>query len=175
MKENFIYALKCPLTDEIKYVGQTINGITRPLEHIINKSHSSKVNAWVNGLSEMGLSPHIIILEKELHRKELNSREIYWIHYYIKAGHKLLNVSHYDFDLTVEKHEENPLNMLSIAKFVKVCRRKMGYTQPQFSKLAGVGLRFLRELEQGKDHIRMDKVLQCTNILGGTIGIVANK
>lgn len=175
MNSNFIYALKCPLTDEIKYVGQTINGINRPLDHIINKSHSNKVNAWVNGLSEMGLSPHIIILEKDLHKKEINCREIHWIHYYIKAGNKLLNVSHYDFDITTEKLEVSHKNTVPIAKFVKVGRRKMGYTQPQFSKIAGVGLRFVRELEQGKDHLRMDKILQCISILGGTIGIIDNK
>ena len=45
--------------------------------------------------------------------------------------------------------------MNKIAEFVKTQRKAAGLTQEQF---AGLGLRFVRELEQGKTTVRMDKV-----------------
>lgn len=48
--------------------------------------------------------------------------------------------------------------MNPIAKFVKVNRRAAGLTQEEFAIRSGPGLRFVRELEQGKETVRMDKV-----------------
>lgn len=45
-----------------------------------------------------------------------------------------------------------------IAEFVKKSRREAGLTQEEFAMRSGLGLRFVRELEQGKDSVRMDKV-----------------
>jgi y4mF family transcriptional regulator len=45
-------------------------------------------------------------------------------------------------------------------------RKRMGLNQIDFAKRAGVGLRFLRELERGKISIRMDKLLQVLTFLG---------
>lgn len=50
--------------------------------------------------------------------------------------------------------------MNTIANFVKSERKKAGLTQEEFALRSGVGLRFLRELEQGKETCRMDKVNQ---------------
>lgn len=49
---------------------------------------------------------------------------------------------------------------------IKTLRKKNGLTQIEFARRAGVGLRFLRELEQGKITIRMDKFLQVLAFLG---------
>jgi len=54
----------------------------------------------------------------------------------------------------------------NIAYQIKILRKKNGLTQIEFAKRAGVGLRFLRELEQGKATIRMDKLMQVLNFLG---------
>ncbi|MCR5217052.1 helix-turn-helix transcriptional regulator [Treponema sp.] len=48
--------------------------------------------------------------------------------------------------------------MNPVADFVKTERKKAGLTQEEFAMRCGVGLRFLRDLEQGKDSCRMDKV-----------------
>ena len=48
--------------------------------------------------------------------------------------------------------------MNKIAKFVKTQRKAAGLTQEQFAMRSGLGLRFVRELEQGKTTVRMDKV-----------------
>ncbi len=45
-----------------------------------------------------------------------------------------------------------------IAEFIKANRRAAGLTQEEFAIRSGLGLRFVRELEQGKPTVRMDKV-----------------
>lgn len=45
-----------------------------------------------------------------------------------------------------------------IAEFIKTSRRAAGLTQEEFAIRSGLGLRFVRELEQGKETVRMDKV-----------------
>ena len=48
--------------------------------------------------------------------------------------------------------------MNQIAKFIKENRKAAGLTQEEFAMRSGLGLRFIRELEQGKETVRMDKV-----------------
>ena len=48
--------------------------------------------------------------------------------------------------------------MNPIAKFIKQNRKAAGLTQEEFAIRSGLGLRFVRELEQGKETVRMDKV-----------------
>ena len=48
--------------------------------------------------------------------------------------------------------------MNKIAAFIKENRKAAGLTQEEFAARSGLGLRFIRELEQGKETVRMDKV-----------------
>ena len=48
--------------------------------------------------------------------------------------------------------------MNTIAEFIKQKRKEAGLTQEEFALRSGLGLRFIRELEQGKETVRMDKV-----------------
>ena len=48
--------------------------------------------------------------------------------------------------------------MNRIAEFIKENRKASGLTQEEFAIRSGLGLRFVRELEQGKETVRMDKV-----------------
>ncbi len=50
------------------------------------------------------------------------------------------------------------MNNLSIT--VKMLRRQYNLTQEELSLKSGVGLRFVRDLEQGKETLRLDKVNQ---------------
>ncbi len=59
--------------------------------------------------------------------------------------------------------------MNKIATFIKESRRSAGLTQEEFSIRSGLGIRFVRELEQGKKTVRMDKV----NIALGMFGMEA--
>ena len=56
--------------------------------------------------------------------------------------------------------------MINIISQIRDLRKKNGLTQIEFAKRAGVGLRFLRELEQGKTTVRMDKLMQVLDFLG---------
>lgn len=61
---------------------------------------------------------------------------------------------------------------VSIVEFIKEKRKQLGLTQPELAERAGVGLRFIRELEQGKQSVRLDKVNQVLALFGGQIGVV---
>ena len=55
---------------------------------------------------------------------------------------------------------------MSLSDFLKDKRKKLNLTQQQLAEKAGVGLRFVRELEQGKTTLRMDKVNQVLKLFG---------
>ena len=55
---------------------------------------------------------------------------------------------------------------MNIQQFVKEKRKATGLTQPDLAQRAGVGLRFIRDLEQGKTTLRMDKVNQVLRTFG---------
>ena len=56
--------------------------------------------------------------------------------------------------------------MSIIGEYVKTERKKAGLSQEDFAMRSGLGLRFVRELEQGKDTVRMDKVNQALAMFG---------
>ena len=58
------------------------------------------------------------------------------------------------------------MKMNVIGKYVKSQRRKAGLTQEEFAIRSGLGLRFVRELEQGKKSVRLDKVNQALSMFG---------
>lgn len=53
-----------------------------------------------------------------------------------------------------------------LSKFLKEKRKSVKLTQPELASKAGVGLRFIRELEQGKKTLRIDKVNQVLILFG---------
>ncbi|MCK5015060.1 MAG: helix-turn-helix transcriptional regulator [Candidatus Omnitrophica bacterium] len=56
--------------------------------------------------------------------------------------------------------------IVNIALQIRNLRKKSKLTQVDFAKRAGVGLRFIRELEGGKTTVRMDKLMQVLDFLG---------
>ena len=56
--------------------------------------------------------------------------------------------------------------MNKIADFIQQKRKEAGLTQEEFAMRSGLGLRFVRELEQGKPTVRMDKVNQALAMFG---------
>lgn len=55
---------------------------------------------------------------------------------------------------------------LSLSDFIKEKRKQLKLAQPELAERAGVGLRFVRELEQGKQPVRLDKVNQVLALFG---------
>lgn len=60
----------------------------------------------------------------------------------------------------------------TLSSYVKEMRKQFGLTQIDLAEKSGVGLRFVRELEQGKETLRLDKVNQVLLLFGQEIGPV---
>lgn len=65
------------------------------------------------------------------------------------------------------------MNNLPLNEYVKTKRKALGLSREEFALKAGVGLRFLRELEQGKETLKMDKVNQVLKLFGMELGVVS--
>ena len=61
---------------------------------------------------------------------------------------------------------------MKIAAFVKAKRKNLGLTQIILAEKAGVGLRFVRDLEQNKPTLRLDKVNQVLDLFGSEVGVI---
>ena len=61
---------------------------------------------------------------------------------------------------------------MTLSKYVKTMRKEHNITQVELSEKSGVGLRFVRKLEQGKQTLRLDKVNQILNLFGCEVGVV---
>ena len=57
-----------------------------------------------------------------------------------------------------------------LSDFLKEKRKKLKLSQRQLAEKAGVGLRFVRDMEQGKTTLRMDKVNQVLKLFGHELG-----
>lgn len=53
-----------------------------------------------------------------------------------------------------------------VAQFIRNKRRELHLTQIELADIAGVGLRFIRELEQGKPNLKTDKINQVLLFFG---------
>lgn len=54
--------------------------------------------------------------------------------------------------------------MNNLSTTVKILRKQYNLTQEELSLKSGVGLRFVRDLEQGKETLRLDKVNQLLDL-----------
>lgn len=64
------------------------------------------------------------------------------------------------------------MEYLSLSKYVKQMHKLYNLTQVDLSEKSGVGLRFVRELERGKQSLRLAKVNQILNLFGSEVGVV---
>jgi len=60
-----------------------------------------------------------------------------------------------------------------LSQFLKEKRKHANLTQPDLAIKAGVGLRFIRDIEQGKTSLRMDKVNQVLKLFGHELGPIS--
>ncbi len=93
----FVYVLKDPRNNEVRYVG-----ITHSLEHRF-KGHLSRLSeptpksTWVAELNNLGLVPEMSVIEAGTEWLEGKKREEYWIAYYWPSG-RLFNGVYYTPD-----------------------------------------------------------------------------
>jgi len=89
----YIYVLKDPITDEIRYVGKTIDANKRLKEHV-RKSTSSKTykNNWIQQLIKKSLLPKLEIVDL-VSEENWGEHEQQWINKFRSEGVKLTNIA----------------------------------------------------------------------------------
>jgi predicted GIY-YIG superfamily endonuclease len=94
-EETLIYVLKDPDTNEIRYVGKTINLRKRYNIHTSKKTQEkikTYVSYWLLTLLNNNKKPILEIIER-CTKKDWVEREIYWIDYYKNLIPNLCNIS----------------------------------------------------------------------------------
>ena len=86
-----IYALIDPRDNEVRYIGLTEYPDERLKQHIQGDGNTLK-RQWINELSLLGLSPCMQTIETVQNLSAAFEREGYWIHHYLNAGVKLVNI-----------------------------------------------------------------------------------
>lgn len=169
-QDNLIYALHCPHTKKPVYVGQSKKGMDRPFDHIKEKSHSDKINQWMKTLRNEGKEPILVILEQNFSEDLLSPKEQFWISHFLNKGNLLLNqhgISPLIFETTKFSiiDEDDPL--YDIRNYIRAKRKILKLSQTEFAQRAGVGLRALRELEQGcKTNFNTDVIIKLLRLVG---------
>jgi len=96
MKLWTIYALICPITLSVRYIGITSGNLQKRLQsHLYGKDCNPDKYQWIIGLHSQELKPDIVPIDSIRGTKpQAEQRECYWIYEYIKEGHDLLNIKH---------------------------------------------------------------------------------
>ena len=170
--KKLIYSLSCPVTNKVHYIGKSTQGMLRPMEHL-TKSHSNKIQEWVEDLRMLGHAPIINVVEYILGSEDLDERERYWIQKELKKDSALLNsmlvtpvTIASDINTLLENHKPSHLH---IGKTIKEKRKMLRLTQEDFASKAGVALTVVRKIEQGKTNLNLDSVLQMLSMFGLTL------
>lgn len=90
----FVYGLYCPVTGELRYIGQTTKPIEKRLGQHLEKYQLLKrthKNHWINKLLAQGLKPIISTLQTLNNREDLDKAEFYWIRFFKEQGCDLTN------------------------------------------------------------------------------------
>lgn len=174
--QRLIYSLSCPFTNQIHYIGKSTQGMTRPLQHL-TKSHSEKVQEWVNDLKDIGYAPVVNVLEYVPLEEDLDGRERWWIQRELNKNSLLLNSCLVtplliSSDLDKILGDGKGMEHLKIGNFVKQRRKQIGLDQKEFAEKAGVALTVVRKIEQGKTNLNVDSVLQVLKMFGCTLDVV---
>lgn len=59
----------------------------------------------------------------------------------------------------------------ALGQVARAARKQLGLTQPQLALAAGVGVRFIVDLEAGKPTLRLENILRVLHALGGTLAV----
>ena len=179
MKTNLIYGLRDPRNDVYYYIGKSTVGHDRPLTHL-TKSHSETVNQWVKQLEQLGLVPHIDVIEKDILLEELIEREKYWIEYHHELNPELFNVQLLPDSINRIRTQEDDDKFNSLVKVVldlgnilKTERISRQLTQDELAEKAGLS-RSTISLCEGGNNVTIEAVKKYLAALKGVDIITKN-
>jgi DNA-binding XRE family transcriptional regulator len=179
--QYIIYGLRCPKTDDYRYIGKSTSGLKRASAHL-TYSHNESVNHWVAELREQGLCPLVDVIE-ECTEEDLQIKETFWIQFYAGKGCKLMNVVFYrgsaieklERDITdAQKELEQVLNKViettnelsTIRGFIRNRRKSLNLKQGDLAELAGITQRTLNDIELEKGNPSYSTIEKLLDILG---------
>lgn len=87
-----IYGLVDPFTNELRYVGQTVNGRQRLSVHIKSLNEKSHKANWIKSVLAKNGKPEWFIIEV-VEKHELDEAECFWIAYFRSIGSRLTNAT----------------------------------------------------------------------------------
>ena len=91
VRDIYIYTLSCPVSNEVRYVGKTIQVPKKRLNNHLSAARTNRYDAycqrWIRSLLNKNLTPIMTIIETT----HDVTRERYWIDYYRKNTSKLTN------------------------------------------------------------------------------------
>jgi hypothetical protein len=94
ISKNIIYGLVDPNTNEIRYIGKSTSGLSRPREHLKPSAYLKQKNHkanWIKHLVSNNQLPYIVVLQEAETKEELTQLEIKFIAEYRNKGYKLTN------------------------------------------------------------------------------------
>lgn len=181
MNQYLIYGLRCPKTDDYKYIGKSSSGMQRAKTHL-TYSHNESVNHWVAELREQGFCPLIDVIE-ECSEEDLQVKEQFWIQFYTDSGCKLMNSIFYrgaaieklekdvaDAQKELEQLFNNIIETINEAStlggFIKNRRRMLKVTQANLAEMAGITSKTLSEIELNNANPSYYTIEKLLDILG---------
>ena len=165
MKTNLIYGLRDPRNDVYKYIGKTTVGNSRPLQHLL-KSHNQLVNDWVKELNDLGLSPHVDIIEKDIELNELAEKEKFYIRYFSEMHEELFNGGNHVFD-NISNSPSIPITdiktainvLLNLGDVHKTLKLSSGMSDDDISLLLNIGRKTTYKIKQNDLTVMTETVL----------------
>jgi DNA-binding XRE family transcriptional regulator len=176
-----IYGLRCPKTDDYRYIGKSTSGLQRANAHL-TYSHNQSVNHWVAELREQGLCPLVDSIE-ECSEEDLQIKEKFWIQFYSARGCKLMNSIFYrgsaiqklekdiadaqkELDTTLNKVLDTINELSTTGGFIKNRRRILRITQVDLAEMVGITSKTLSEIELNNANPSYYTIVKLLDILG---------
>lgn len=114
-EDNIVYTITDPITNEVRYVGKTMQGEQRFRDHLKKSSlkHNSHKNQWLKTILVQNLKPIFSVVEAFTDPNDLYEAEKRWVKHYKDLGCNLTNLTEGGDGTHGYKHSEDSLNVMS--------------------------------------------------------------
>lgn len=117
MESIYIYALRDPRTEEVRYIGKSNNPRKRLSQHLRGDKINRHKDSWIRELRREHLSPELVILE-ETTPERWEQRERYWIKKGLEMGWPLTNISEGGVrPVAINDHDYNNVDWIEYAAY----------------------------------------------------------